>query len=429
MVAHVFGSEVRRQSRPTTSSHHDQERVVEQTNRPYCCDGRRVPAATGALTRAQTLVNSLSPQQRQLCIAMIATPWFQLPPRGYGGIEWMCFWLVEELVKQGHEVTLVAAGKNQTHARFLQTYASPPTEQLGDSIPEIVHAGAASRLLHGLNLDVVHDHSFAGPLLARGRQCPTVVTAHGPVNGQLAAYYREISTATSLVSISSAQRAQAPDLPWVATIHNAVPTTEYPFRRQKDDFALWLGRMSPEKAPHVAIDVAREAGWSLVLAGKCNEAAEKAFFDSEVRPRLGRDAIWVGEAETDCKKELLSKASALLFPIQWPEPFGIVMVEAMACGTPVVALRQGSVPEVVLDGVTGYVCDTLTHLPAALRKSERLRPEECRKHAVTYFDVSTMVARYEDVYRSLIDGTTSPVEDIRVDQAHTAVDITDVVTS
>jgi glycosyltransferase involved in cell wall biosynthesis len=186
--------------------------------------------------------------------------------------------------------------------------------------------------------------------------------------------------------------------------------------------------MSPEKAPQIAIDVAREAGWSLVLAGKCNEAAEKAFFDSQVRPRLGRDVTWVGEAETDCKKELLSKASALLFPIQWPEPFGIVMVEAMACGTPVVALRQGSVPEVVLDGVTGYVCDSVEHLPAALRNSKRLRPEECRKHAVTHFDVSTMVARYEDVYLSLVDRTTSPVDDIRVDRALAAVDITDVVT-
>jgi glycosyltransferase involved in cell wall biosynthesis len=372
-------------------------------------------------------VRSALRKETQLRIAVIATPWFQLPPRGYGGIEWMCFWLVEELVRRGHEVTLVAAGRNQTHARFLQTYVSPPTELLGQSIPEIVHASAASRLLHDLDVDIVHDHSFAGPLLARGRGCPTVVTAHGPIEGELAAYYREIGTTASLVAISSAQRGCAPDLPWIATIHNAIPTGEYPFQPHKEEFALWLGRMSPEKAPQLAIDVARKAGWKLVLAGKCNEAAEKAFFDSEVRPRLGSDIHWIGEAETESKKELLGKASALLFPIQWQEPFGIVMVEAMACGTPVVALRQGSVPEVVVDGVTGYVCDRVEQLPAALHRSRALRSEGCRKHALANFDVATMASRYEAVYLSLLDNTGAGIEDLRVNQPlPAAVDITAV---
>jgi glycosyltransferase involved in cell wall biosynthesis len=374
-----------------------------------------------------TLVTSAIRQQSQLRIAVIATPWFQLPPRGYGGIEWICFWLVEELVRRGHEVTLVAAGKNQTDARFLQTYASPPTVLLGQSIPEIVHAGAASRLLDDVDVDVVHDHSFAGPLLARGRDCPTVVTAHGPIEGELAAYYREIGTAASLVAISSAQRRRAPALPWIATIHNAIPTDEYPFQAHKEEFALWLGRMSPEKAPHLAIDVARKAGWKLVVAGKCNEAAEKAFFDSEVRPRLGADIQWIGEAETQHKKELLAKASALLFPIQWQEPFGIVMVEALACGTPVVALRQGSVPEVVVDGVTGYICDSAEQLAAALHSCRALRSEDCRKHAVANFDVATMASRYETVYLSLLDNAGARIEDVRINQPlPTAVDITAV---
>jgi glycosyltransferase involved in cell wall biosynthesis len=350
------------------------------------------------------------PQPRPLRIAMVATPWFEVPPRGYGGIEWMCFWLVEELLELGHEVTLVATGRNHTRARFLQTYARPPSECLGTSIPEIVHAGVSTRLLQDLDFDVVHDHSFAGPLLAHARKCPTVVTAHGPVDGELADYYEEVGTAAALVAISAAQRRQRPHLPWAATIHNAIPTSEYPFRQDKDDYALWLGRMSPEKGPEVAIDAARQAGRRLVMAGKCNELAEKQYFDSEVRPRLGSDIEWIGEADTERKKGLLSRASCLLFPIQWPEPFGIVMVEAMACGTPVVALDNGSVPEVIVDGVTGYICDRPEDLPEALQRSEAISAHDCRSHVADRFEAGRMASLYESVYLELLE-RRPPAED------------------
>jgi glycosyltransferase involved in cell wall biosynthesis len=330
----------------------------------------------------------------------------------------MCFWLVEELVRRGHEVTLVAAGKNRTRANFIQTYARPPTEQLGTSIPEIVHAGVANRLLSGREFDIVHDHSFAGPLLSRARQCPTVITAHGPVDGVLGDYYREMCTAASLVAISSAQRRKRPSLPWVATIHNAIPTDDYPFNETKENFALWLGRMSPEKGAHVAIDAARRAGWPLKLAGKCNELAERRYFELEVRPRLGSDIEWLGEADTECKKDLLARAACLLFPIQWPEPFGIVMVEAMACGTPVVALNEGSVPEILVDGVTGYVCNHSSELPEALDKSQKISADACRRHASTSFEATTMASRYEAVYSALIAGQApTPNGTVRV-QAH-----------
>jgi glycosyltransferase involved in cell wall biosynthesis len=354
--------------------------------------------------RAHSAATEVLPSAgERLRIGLIAPPWFQLPPQGYGGIEWMNYWLVEELVKRGHEVTLVASGENHSHARFLQTYARPPMEALGEPVPEIVHAGKASRLLDGLELDIVHDHSFAGPLLARARGCPTVVTAHGPLDGELVEYYREVGTSSSLVAISHCQRRQRPDLPWVATVHNGIPTDEYPFREAKEPFVLWLGRMSPEKAAHIAIDTARQAGRRLVLAGKCNEPAEKRYFDEEVRPRLGPDVTWVGEADTHLKKKLLSEASCLLFPIQWAEPFGIVMVEALACGTPVVALRQGSVPEVVDDGVTGYICDDPQHLSIALNWVDRINPLNCRRHAVRHFEASAMAFAYEAVYLSLVN--------------------------
>jgi glycosyltransferase involved in cell wall biosynthesis len=160
--------------------------------------------------------------------------------------------------------------------------------------------------------------------------------------------------------------------------------------------------MSPPKGAHIAIEAAREAGWNLVMAGKCNEPAEKSYFDVEIAPRLGAGIEWTGEADTERKKDLLSRASCLVFPIRWEEPFGIVMVEAMACGTPVVALRRGSVPEVIVNEVTGYICDLPAQLPESLRRAELINPQDCRDHATNHFDCSNMVAGYESVYGELV---------------------------
>ena len=295
---------------------------------------------------------------KHLRVAVVAPPWFTIPPDGYGGIEAMVHWLVEGLVARGHQVTLIGAGDCRTSAvRFLQTYEEPPVALMGTPFPEIVHALQADEHLQELDVDVVHDHSMGGPLTARARRIPTVLTAHGPVTGELGECYRLLSRHHPMVAISEAQRAMGPHLPWAGTVYNAIPVDEYPFETEKDDFVLFLGRISPEKAPDLAIKAARAAGRRIVVAAKCNEPAEHAYFEQRVRPLLGPDAEWYGHATTEEKKKLLARASALVFPIQWDEPFGIVMVEAMACGTPVVALRAGSVPELVVDGLTGYICD------------------------------------------------------------------------
>ena len=187
-------------------------------------------------------------------IGMVAPPWFELPPRGYGGIESMCYWLAEGLVARGHDVTLIGAGPRHTSARFVSTFDEPLTARIGEAYPEVIHLAEAARALEAADVDVVHDHTLAGVLLAFGRAAPTVVTAHGPVNGDASAYYRRLGRRISLVGISDRQRRSAPELPWVGTVYNGIPVDDYPFCDRKEDFILFLGRMSPEKGAPVAID-------------------------------------------------------------------------------------------------------------------------------------------------------------------------------
>lgn len=319
----------------------------------------------------------------------------------------MVHWLIEGLIEHEHEIVMVGSGPKHTRARFVQTYRFPPSGRLGQSLPEVLQAAIAARALQNFNLDLVHDHSLAGPLLALGRSIPTVVTAHGPVAGEFGDYYAQIGQSVSLVAISDAQRRAAPDLPWVATVHNSIPTRDYPFRSRKSDFALFLGRMSPDKGVHLAIDAALEAEVRLIIAGKCSEPSELAYFEEQVAPRLGPGVEWVGEADTHRKKKLLAAARCLLFPIRWDEPFGLVMVEAMACGTPVVALRRGSVPEVVSDGTTGFICDEPDQIATAIKRCDRIDPAVCRAWVERRFDVATMVAGYEHVYRDAIGASGS----------------------
>jgi glycosyltransferase involved in cell wall biosynthesis len=344
------------------------------------------------------------PAQR-LCIAFAMPPWFDVPPPAYGGIESLAGDLIGALIERGHTIFMVGVGTNGTAAEFRRTFDLPQAERLGQALPEVLNAALANGYLNELDIDVIHDHSLAGPLTARGRKVPTVMTAHGPCAGDMVKYYRALSlnNDANLVAISDSQRQLAPDLSWVGTVHNALKASDYPFRRDKEDFVLFMGRMSPEKGAHLAIDAARGAGRRIVLAGKVKEEIEQTYFEAEVRPRLGGDAEFIGEASMTAKKELYASAHCLVFPIRWDEPFGLVMIEAMACGTPVVALNRGSVPEVVEDGVTGFVRMEPEELPAAIEAVGAIDPLVCRQHVEERFDVSTMAAGYERVYAHIRD--------------------------
>jgi glycosyltransferase involved in cell wall biosynthesis len=291
--------------------------------------------------------------QRRLRIAFVTPPWFDVPPQAYGGIELMAGDLIDALVDRGHDVILVGAGYNGTRARFLRTF------------------GAGKRR----------------PWSPR--------TARSPARS---APITRISPDVCLVVISDAQRRLGAQVTWGGTVHNAINVAEFTFQPEKDNYVLFLGRFSPGKGAHLAIDAASEAGRPILLAGKLQEPLELAYFRAEIAPRLGEHVRFVGEADMWTKQKLAGRAHCLIFPVCWDEPFGMVMIEAMACGTPVVALNRGSVPEVVADGVTGFILDDPADLPAAIRKAADLDPAACRSHVERNFDVTVIAEGYERVY-------------------------------
>lgn len=340
--------------------------------------------------------------QAALRVAIIAPPFYQIPPAGYGGIERVCYLLVEGLVDRGHDVTLLAAGENATRAHFVRTFDTPPGEDTGtDTLNAAMHAARVAVAVEREHFDIVHDHTILGPLTARHRTAPTLVTAHLPVAGpeSHAELYAAYSGWCDLVAISRRQRSLAPDIDWAATVYNAVDVAGLPFCAEKDDYVLVLGRLSETKGVHIAIEVARRAGRRLVIAGAPTSAGERAYVETVIRPLLGPGIEWVGEVGGEEKGRLLSRARCLLSPVSWEEPFGLAMVEALACGTPVVALRAGAVEELVEDGVTGLICDDVDELVAGVDRVPAIRPQDCRDSATRRFGVDVMVAGYEESYR------------------------------
>jgi glycosyltransferase involved in cell wall biosynthesis len=331
---------------------------------------------------------------------MVVPPWYELPPPGYGGLEQVCAALIDALVARGNEVTLFAAGnETRTRARLVSTGALQ-NQRLGQILPEVAHLARVDRLLRDGSYDVVHDHTTAGPLLAGRRPVPTVVTVHGKPVGDLGDILGGVDGTVALVAISDAQRRLNPGLPWAATIHHGLPLGGLPSRPSKGNGpVLWLARFSPDKGPDLAIQACRAAGLPLVLAGKCNEPTEQRYLREAVEPMLGPDVTLEINPVRERTMELLRSARCLILPIRWEEPFGMVMLEAMASGTPVVALNRGAVPELVRSGETGIICDEPAELPDALLEAAAIDPEACVERVRRAFSADLMARRYEDVYR------------------------------
>jgi glycosyltransferase involved in cell wall biosynthesis len=355
-----------------------------------------------------------------LRIAILAPVWFPVPPTGYGGIEWIVSLLADGLADAGHDVTLFASGDSRTKAKLEAAFAEAPTEWIGQAYWDLRHA--LHCLIHSGEFDVVNDHSGMFALALGGLvSTPFVHTVHGPLSGEPGQMYDEIMRlhpGARLISLSMSQRRPKPDLPWIANCPNALDFSVYPVQAHRGEYLLFLGRMTPEKGCHRAIAIAMELGLPLKMAGKMREPRELEYFRELVEPHLGHGIEYLGEVPHGQKVELLQHARATLFPIDWDEPFGLVMIESMACGTPVIATRRGAVPEVIEDGVTGIIVDNYREMATALAEADQLEPLEIRHRAEQRFAPERMVDDYLDAYRRLISGDVpGPAEDLPAEAA------------
>jgi glycosyltransferase involved in cell wall biosynthesis len=341
---------------------------------------------------------------------MVGPPWYAVPPRAYGGTELVVHLLTEGLVREDVDVTLFASGDSQTSAELESVFDEAPSDKIGEAPLELAHVLTAVDRAH--EFDVVHDHS--GPLglaLLAAEGARVVHTVHGPIDDLMGDVYERAirSERAGLTSLSSSQRRPRPDLPWLATIPNAIDLARYPQRPTDNpgDYLLFLGRMSPEKGAHRAIEVARAAGLPLKIAAKRREPAEEEYFEELVEPHLGDGIEYVGEASRPRMIELLHGALATLSPIEWEEPFGLVLIESAACGTPVIATRRGAVPEVVADGITGVIVDSHEEMPAVVERAVALDRDAMRAEVERCFDARVMVARYLELYEDLLRVTAT----------------------
>lgn len=356
-------------------------------------------------------------------IAQLAPPWLPVPPLAYGGTELIIDELTQGLLKKGHEVTLFATGDSRTSAKLSYIYE----KAIGDKY--VKEHDALAPLLHYIEcfdraneFDIIHNHAqYYAMFLADLVKTPVVHTIHGSYSPE---YTKDEKVQTlkrfkdhNFVSISNSQRGDLPELNYVGTVYNGIDIEKFTFSEKSGDYLLWLGRITPKKGPIEAIKVAQALGMRLKIVAKI-DPIEQDFFDNEVKPLIDGDLIsFYGEVLGDQKIEFYKNALCTLYPIHWNEPFGLVMAESMACGTPVIAYNQGSVPEVVVDGKSGFIVGSDTYetdkefivkekgvpgLLEAVKRIHEINRYDARKHVEENFSKSKMVNAYEQVYKDIL---------------------------
>jgi glycosyltransferase involved in cell wall biosynthesis len=334
-------------------------------------------------------------------IALIAPPWVPVPPPLYGGTETVVDRLARGFHAAGHEVLLCTTGDSTCPVPRHFVLERAEHLRMGVVVPElrhVIHAYQAAQ-----DYDIVHDHTLAGPIYAaRFPELTTVTTNHGPFNGELLDIYRAIAPAVSIIAISRSQASHAVGVPIARVIHHGIDVAEIPYVEDPGEYFLFLGRMAPDKGARRAALVARQAGVPLQIAAKMREPLEFEYFEEQVKPLLGGDIEYVGEVGGDQKFELLARARALLNPIRWVEPFGLVMIEALGCGTPVLTFRSGAAPEIVDDGVTGFLCEDRDDMAAAVHRVDELDRRACRRAVEERFSTERMIDDHLSLFESLL---------------------------
>jgi glycosyltransferase involved in cell wall biosynthesis len=338
-------------------------------------------------------------------IAQIAPIIERVPPKRYGGTERVVSALTEELVKRGHDVTLFASGDSITSAKLVSVF---PRSLREARLKDLYGLNNLTLLLMGTaygmqeEFDIIHDHMLPLSLpTANLATTPVIATMHGTFTVENRKLFQTLKN-PAIVSISDAQAFPAPNINHLGTVYNGLPLTDSPFGAVPEDYLLFVGRISMEKGTHIAIQVAQELDMRLIIAAKL-ESVDRPYFKEYVEPWLSDRIEWIGEVDEEKRNELMSKALCFLHPVTWREPFGLTLIEAMACGCPVVAMNRGSIPEIVQNGVTGYVVEDVEGMAAAVEGIENIDRAACREHALTNFSAERMADGYEAMYTKMLE--------------------------
>jgi glycosyltransferase involved in cell wall biosynthesis len=338
-------------------------------------------------------------------IAQVAPVIERVPPKRYGGTERVVSALTEELVKRGHEVTLFASGDSITSAKLVPIIARSLRElRLKDTygLNNATLLAIGSPYVRQEEFDIIHDHMIPPSLpTANLSKTPVVATMHGPFTVENRRLFQTFNN-PGIVTISNAQAFPAPNIHHLGTVYNGLPLEGSPFSNEPDDYLLFVGRIAMEKGLHLAIEVAQELDKRLIIAAKL-EPTDRPYFREYVEPWLSDRIEWIGEVDEQKRNELMSRALCFLHPVTWREPFGLTLIEAMATGCPVVAMNRGSIPEIIENGVTGYVVEDIEGMIAAVEGIDQIERQACRDRVLTNFSAEKMAEGYETMYKKMLE--------------------------
>ncbi|KKW35698.1 hypothetical protein A2852_00370 [Candidatus Adlerbacteria bacterium RIFCSPHIGHO2_01_FULL_54_23] len=338
-------------------------------------------------------------------IAQLAPLAERVPPKRYGGTERVVHALTEELIRRGHEVTLFASGDSQTSGRLESVYPRSLREArvkdpYGSNYWTLLNVGLAYELQD--EFDIIHDHLAPLSLpTANLATTPVVCTMHGPFTPENRRLFQTMR-GPGIVTVSQAQVFPAPGINHIGTVHNGLPMEQYPFDPKGNGYLLFVGRISMEKGVHLAIEVAELLDMRLMIAAKLDKT-DQPYFREYVEPRLSERVEWIGEVGEDERNKLMAGARCFLHPVTWREPFGLTLIEAMACGCPVVAMNRGSIPEIIKTGVTGYVVEDVEGMLEAVQNIGQINRKACRAHALRNFSAKKMADGYEAIFKKLLN--------------------------